>query len=185
VWPRRPGHGVSGDGDEPQHLIVGAKELAGGATRSERVRRPGGGRRKAVELDPELLVVLDSLVEPESRGDPMSALRWTLKSTRTLAGELTRLGHQAGSSLVGRMLHYMGYSLQANAKVSEGAQHVDRDAQFAHINATAVRQLAGLTFVWPIEVPFSRRSDLFTNSSVVSDEDEPWRAHGNQERLMA
>ena len=95
-----------------------------------------------MELDPELLLVLDSLVEPESRGDPISPLRWTAKSTRTLAAELTRLGHQAGSSLVGRMLHYLGYSLQANAKVTEGAQHVDRDAQFAHINTTAAEHLA-------------------------------------------
>ena len=123
-------------------LIAGARELAGGATRSERVRRPGAGRKKATDLNPDLLVALDSLVEPESRGDPMSPLRWTLKSTRTLAAELTRLGHQAGSSLVGQMLHYLGYSLQANAKVTEGAQHPDRDAQFRHINATAAEHLA-------------------------------------------
>jgi len=123
-------------------LIAGSKELAAGAGPAEWVRRPGAGRKKAVELDPELLVVLDSLVEPESRGDPMSPLRWTAKSTRTLAAELTRLGHQAGSSLVGRMLHHLGYSLQANAKVTEGAQHPDRDAQFRHINATAAEHLA-------------------------------------------
>lgn len=122
-------------------LIVGGQELAGGATRSERVRRPGAGRKKAIDLDPEMLVLLDSLVEPESRGDPMSPLRWTVKSTRVLAAELTRLGHQAGSSLVGRMLHYLGYSLQANAKVTEGTQHPDRDAQFRHINATAAEHL--------------------------------------------
>ena len=122
-------------------LIAGAQELAGGATRSDRVRRPGAGRKKAIDLDPEMLVVLDSLVEPESRGDPMSPLRWTIKSTRVLAGELTRLGHKAGSGLVGRMLHYLGYSLQANAKVSEGAQHPDRDAQFRYINATAAGHL--------------------------------------------
>ena len=123
-------------------LIVGGKELAEGATRSARVRRPGAGRKKATELDPEMLVVLDSLVEPESRGDPMSPLRWTLKSTRQLAGELSRLGHQTGSSLVGRMLHYLGYSLQANAKVTEGAQHADRDAQFHYINDQAAEHLA-------------------------------------------
>ena len=123
-------------------LITGAQELAGGAARSERVRRPGGGRKKAVELDAEMLVVLDSLVEPDSRGDPMSPLRWTLKSTRMLAGEMTRLGHQAGSSLVGRMLHYLAYSLQANAKVTEGAQHPDRDRQFRYINTTAAEHLA-------------------------------------------
>jgi hypothetical protein len=123
-------------------LIVGAKELAEGVTRSDRVRRPGAGRKAAIDLDPEMLVVLDSLVEPQSRGDPMSPLRWTVKSTRQLAKELTRLGHQAGSSLVGRMLHYIGYSLQANAKVSEGAQHPDRDGQFRYINDRAAEHLA-------------------------------------------
>jgi hypothetical protein len=123
-------------------LISGAAELAGEAGPSDRVRRPGGGRKKAVELDPDLLVVLDSLVEPESRGDPMSPLRWTAKSTRTLAGELQRLGHQASADLVHRLLRYMGYSLQANAKVTEGAQHPDRDAQFGYINTQAGEHLA-------------------------------------------
>jgi hypothetical protein len=123
-------------------LIVGARELAGGAGPSERVRRPGAGRKRAVDVDPELLVVLDSLVEPESRGDPMSPLRWTIKSTRQLAGELTRRGHRAGASLVGQLLHYLGYSLQANAKVTEGAQHPDRDGQFRYINDTAAEHLA-------------------------------------------
>ncbi|MGI8777331.1 MAG: ISAzo13-like element transposase-related protein [Acidimicrobiales bacterium] len=84
------------------------------------------GRKKW--LDPEMLVVLDSLVEPESRGDPMSPLRWTIKSTRTLAGELTRLRHQAGSGLVGRMLHYLGYSLQANSRT----QHSESAISVAH-----------------------------------------------------
>jgi hypothetical protein len=123
-------------------LIAGAAELAGGAERSERVRRPGAGRRKAIDIDPEMLVVLDSLVEPESRGDPMSPLRWTAKSTRALSGELARLGYQAGASLVGRMLHYMDYSLQANAKVTEGAQHPDRNSQFTYINTRAGEHLA-------------------------------------------
>jgi len=123
-------------------LIVGAKELAGGAGPSQRVRRPGAGRKKAIDLDPEMLVVLDSLVEPGSRGDPMSPLRWTIKSTRTLAIELGRLGHQAGANLVGGMLHYLGYSLQANAKVTEGAQHPGRDAQFRYINDLAAARLA-------------------------------------------
>ena len=114
-------------------LIAGAVELAGGAGPSDRVRRPGGGRKRATDLDPDLLVVLDGLVEPESRGDPMSPLRWTAKSTRSLAAELTRLGHPASADLVSRLLHYMGYSLQANAKVTEGAQHPDRNSQFEYI----------------------------------------------------
>jgi hypothetical protein len=87
-------------------------------------------------------VVLDSLVEPESRGDPMSPLRWTVRSTRQLAAELTRLGHRVGANLVGRTLHYLGYSLQANAKVTEGAQHPDRDGQFRYINDRAGEHLA-------------------------------------------
>jgi Rhodopirellula transposase DDE domain len=123
-------------------LIAGSKELAGGAGPSDRVRRPGAGRKRAIDVDPEMLVVLDSLVDPESRGDPMSPLRWTIKSTRQLAGELSRLGHKAGANLVGRMLHYLGYSLQANAKVTEGAQHPDRDRQFRYINDTAAEHLA-------------------------------------------
>ena len=118
-------------------IIAGAKELEAGVSRSERVRRPGAGRPRSVDLDPEMLVVLDSLVEPESRGDPMSPLRWTIKSTRVLAEELTRLGHGASSSLVAKMLRYLGYSLQANAKVTEGAQHADRDGQFRYINDQA------------------------------------------------
>ena len=124
-------------------LILGVSELAGGAGRSDRVRRPGAGRKRAEDLDPELLVVLDSLVEPGSRGDPMSPLRWTAKSTRTLSVELERLGHAAGADLVARLLHYLGYSLQANAKVAEGAQHPDRNAQFEYINTTAGEHLAG------------------------------------------
>ena len=118
-------------------LIAGAAELASGAGPSDRVRREGAGRKKATDLDPDLLVVLDSLVEPGSRGDPMSALRWTTKSTRTLSAALKRLGHEAGADLVGRLLHYMGYSLQANAKVTEGTQNPDRNAQFEYINAQA------------------------------------------------
>jgi Rhodopirellula transposase DDE domain len=96
----------------------------------------------SIDLDPDLLVILDSLVEPESRGDPMSPLRWTLKSTRVLAAELTRLGHQVGPNLVGDLLHDLGFSLQANAKVTEGSQHPDRNAQFEYVNAQAGEFLA-------------------------------------------
>ncbi|MCL5445607.1 MAG: ISAzo13 family transposase [Actinobacteria bacterium] len=123
-------------------LIAGAKDLAEGPTLGGRIRRPGGGPKRKIDLDPELLVVLDSLVEPESRGDPMSPLRWTLKSTRVLARELTRLDHLVGANLVGDLLHHLGYSLQANAKVTEGSQHADRDAQFRYINDTAAEHLA-------------------------------------------
>jgi len=123
-------------------VIVGAKELAGGPTLQSRVRRPGAGPKRKIDLDPELLVALDELVEPDSRGDPMSPLRWTLKSTRVLAAELTRLGHKVGANLVGDLLRYLGFSLQANAKVTEGARHPDRDAQFRYINDRATEHLS-------------------------------------------
>ena len=124
-------------------LIAGAKELAGGAGPSPRVRRPGAGRKKAIDVDPELLVVLDSLVEPESRGDPMSPLRWTVEVDPE-AGRASWAGSAIGPGRTwwARLLHYLGYSLQANAKVTEGAQHPDRDGQFRYINDTAAEHLA-------------------------------------------
>jgi len=122
-------------------VIAGTKELAEGPVLQARVRRPGAGPKRKIDLNPDLLVALDELVEPESRGDPMSPLRWTLKSTRTLAGELTRMGHKVGANLVGDLLRYLGFSLQANAKVTEGAQHADRDAQFRYINEKASEHL--------------------------------------------
>jgi hypothetical protein len=123
-------------------LIAGANDLAEGPVLGERIRRAGAGPKRKIDLDPDLLVALDSLVVPESRGDPMSPLRWTLKSTRVLAAELTRLGHKVGANLVGDLLRYLGYSLQANAKVTEGKQHPDRDGQFRYINAAAAEHLA-------------------------------------------
>jgi transposase len=108
----------------------------------ERVRRPGAGRKRAVDKDPTLRGDLERLVEPGSRGDPESPLRWTCKSTRKLAAQLTEMGHQIGASLVRRLLHEMGYSLQANRKVLEGSSHPDRNAQFEHINAVSTKHLA-------------------------------------------
>ncbi len=104
----------------------------------EWVRASGGGRKRVTFLDPGLAPALKSLVEPESRGDPVKPLRWTLKSTRQLSDELTKQGHAVGRSVVGEMLHSMGYSLQANRKTREGSSHPDRNAQFEHINAQAM-----------------------------------------------
>ena len=95
---------------------------------------PGGGRKRAADLDPGLRVALLALVEPEERGDPMSPLRWTVKSTRNLADELTRQGHRVGADTVGDLLREEGFSLQGNAKTIEGQRHPDRDAQFRYIN---------------------------------------------------
>ena len=103
----------------------------------KRIRRSGGGRKRAVDKDTTLVRDLEQLVEPVSRGDPESPLRWTCKSLRQLAGELSRQGHQVSHTLVAELLQDLGYSLQANSKILEGAAHPDRNAQFEHINVQA------------------------------------------------
>jgi DDE family transposase len=101
----------------------------------ERVRLPGAGRPFREDTDPTLVRDLEALVEPTTRGDPQSPLRWTCKSTRKLAAELQRRGHQVSHQTVAALLHDLDYSLQANRKTREGTSHPDRDAQFEHINA--------------------------------------------------
>jgi len=114
-------------------VSLGAAELDAGAEPLGRARRPGGGRKRASDADPGLRPALLALVEPEERGDPMSPLRWTTKSTRALADELTCQGHKAGADTVGDLLREEGFSLQGNAKTVEGTRHPDRDAQFRYI----------------------------------------------------
>ena len=112
----------------------GKKELRARATRMEgRLRRPGGGRKPAVKEDPSLLVDLERLLEPVTRGDPESPLRWTCKSVRKLAEELQRQGHPTSYRSVARRLDGLGYSLQANRKTREGSHHPDRNAQFEYL----------------------------------------------------
>jgi hypothetical protein len=106
-----------------------------------RIRRPGGGRKAMVVIDPTLRDELERLVEPTSRGDPESPLRWTCKSVRKLAAELTARGHQTSHRMVADLLHDLGYSLQANQKTLEGSQHPDRNAQFAYLNGAVQQQL--------------------------------------------
>jgi hypothetical protein len=115
-------------------VSLGVDELDSGAEPLGRVRRPGGGRKPAADVDPGLRPALLALVEPDERGDPVSPLRWTAKSTRNLAAELTRQGHRAGADTVGDLLRSEGFSLQGNAKTIEGQRHPDRDAQFRYIN---------------------------------------------------
>jgi transposase len=107
-----------------------------------RVRAPGGGRKRVEVADPTLLDALDSLIEPETRGDPESPLRWTTKSTRNLANKLAAMGHTVSHTVVSQLLRAAGFSLQGTRKTLEGAQHPDRDTQFRYINTLAGQYLA-------------------------------------------
>jgi hypothetical protein len=131
-------------GMSPNTIVKGLAELAArrealGAPVEARLRVEGGGRLRATDADPELAEVLERLVNPATRGDPMSPLRWTCKSTYQLAMELTRQGHPVSPRTVGRLLKADGYSLQSNRKTKEGGDHPDRNAQFEHINATVTK----------------------------------------------
>jgi DDE family transposase len=118
-------------------VALGVDELDAGAAPLGRIRKPGGGRKRAVDLDPGLRPALLALVEPDERGDPMSPLRWTTKSTRNLAAELTSKGHRVSADVVADLLREDGFSLQANTKTLEGKQHPDRDGQFRYLNEQA------------------------------------------------
>jgi hypothetical protein len=109
---------------------------------TERVRRPGAGRKPLRETDASLVDDLRALVEPQTRGDPQSPLKWTCKSLRKLSAALRDMGHRVGRTVVGDLLHALGYSLQANRKMREGANHPDRDAQFCYINDRVTAALA-------------------------------------------
>jgi transposase len=118
-------------------VSLGVRELEAGEEPLGRVRREGGGRKRAADADPGLVPALLALVEPDERGDPESPLRWTVKSARALAAELARQGHAVSAHTVCELLHGQGFSLQANAKTIEGTRHPDRDGQFRYINARA------------------------------------------------
>jgi Rhodopirellula transposase DDE domain len=125
----------------PTTIRKGLVELAKRAAEpttlvNRRIRRPGGGRKSKRETDPALLGLLEQLVDPVTRGDPESPLRWSCKSTQLLADELTQQGHPVSARTAGRLLHAAGYSLQANHKTKEGDGHPDRNAQFEYINGT-------------------------------------------------
>jgi hypothetical protein len=122
-------------------IAKGIGEIAAGVAMPGRIRRPGAGRKGIVEHDPKLLTSLERLIEPETRGDPESPLRWIVMSTRDLAAYLTRQKHPISHVKVAQLLRDQGFSLQDNRKTEEGADHPDRDAQFRHINAQVKRAL--------------------------------------------
>ena len=143
---------VAATGMARNTVMAGMQELEGSSNEfiaavpladAGSTRRSGGGRKAATQKDPSLVPDLLALVDPTSRGDPQSPLRWTCKSLRVLADELKAGGHAISHVVVGRLLKDEGYSLQANAKVIEGNQSPDRNAQFEHINATVSAALAG------------------------------------------
>jgi len=124
-------------------ITKGLREIQGGTKpAAERIRGPGGGRKRLTEANPGLLPALESLIESGTRGDPESPLRWICKSTRTLAAELTKKKHPVSYVKVAQLLHAQNYSLQSNRKTEEGADHPDRDAQFRHINSCVKKTLA-------------------------------------------
>lgn len=142
-----------------------------------RIRRPGGGRKPLTQTDAELLSALESLIEPVTRGDPQSPLRWTCKSTRTLAKELRRKHHPVGATTVALLLYQAGYSLQANRKTREGLSHPDRNAQFEHIN-TQVRRFQDRG--WPAISVDTKKKELvgdFRNAG------RQWRPQGNPQTV--
>ncbi|TQO19846.1 DDE family transposase [Rhodoglobus vestalii] len=150
---RQLGHGgiklvAAATGVSADTVGRGAKELEAGLVTDGRVRMKGAGRPTLEQKDPLVWEALNALVDPVTRGDPMSPLRWTTKSTVKLADTLTSQGHQVGPKTVARLLKDHGYSLQANAKKLEGRQHPDRDAQFIYLNEQVTAFLdAGLPVI--------------------------------------
>jgi len=156
----------------------GTKAFDVGEAPSARVRREGGGGPRREDTDPTLLMDLDDLVEPDSRGDPMSPLRWTLKSTRQLAKALREKGHKVSSWKVAELLHLMDYSLQATAKVVEGTQHPDRNAQFEYINRLAGERIAEGEPVISVDC---KKKELVNGRKANAGQE--WQPKGRPERV--
>jgi hypothetical protein len=147
------------------------------AREAARVRRGGAGRKRLVETDAGLLAALEALIDPVTRGDPESALRWTSKSTRRLADELTRRKHPVGPRSVATLLKEAGYSLQANRKTREGSSHADRDEQFEHINAQVIAFHKGRQPVISVDTKKKELVGDFKNGG------REWRPKGTPEQV--
>ncbi len=154
------------------------KQLDSPPLPSGRVRSAGGGRKKSRDKVPAMVEALEQLIAPETRGDPMSPLQWTCKSTRHLAEALGQQGFTASHRLVGEMLHHLGYSLQSNAKNLEGKQHPDRDAQFRYIGKISGRAIAeGL----PVISVDTKKKELV---GPYANGGREWRPAGDPERVL-
>ncbi len=159
-------------------VLRGMAELASGRKLTPgRIRRPGGGRKALTVLDPELLRAMERLVEPATRGDPESPLRWTAKSTRLLARELTAQGHRISHTRVSDLLRLQGYSLQANQKTREGSRHPDRNAQFLYINNCVKAQLKAGAPAISVD---TKKKELIGDFKNAGRE---WRPKGRPEKV--
>jgi len=157
-----------------------SKRSKGAAPTRSRVRREGAGRKRTTEKDPSLLADLDRLVDPVTRGDPESPLRWTCKSVRHLAEELQREGHSVSYQTVAELLHDLNYSLQANQKTVEGSQHADRNEQFEFINRKAERYLKQGEPVISVDTKKKELVGDFKNAGrewQIKGEPQPVRVH--------
>jgi hypothetical protein len=141
-------------------------------TSSTRVRRPGAGRKNIVEVDITLVSDLEGLIEPVTRGDPESPLRWSCKSLRTLANELGKMGHKVSHTQVGKLLTSLGYSLQGNKKTLEGSGHPDRNAQFEYINTKVTERLINAEPVISVDTKKKELIGRFKNNGRT------WRPKG-------
>jgi hypothetical protein len=142
------------------------------------VRWPGGGRKKVRDKSPTILTALEELIAPEARGDPMSPLRWTCKSTRQLAEALAQKGFAVSHRVAGELLHHLGYSLQANSKTREGKQSPDRDAQFRYISKTSGRYIAA---GWPVISVDTKKKELVGDFKNGGRE---WQPKGRPEEVQ-
>ena len=156
---------------------LAANEAAGAHDDSGRLRRPGAGRKPLTAHDPNLVQALERLVDPVTRGDPMGPLLWTCSSAARLAEHLRSAGHPVSERTVNRLLHELGYSLQANRKTLEGAQHADRDAQFKHINR---RGRAFQALRQPVVSVDTKKKELVGEYRNGGRE---WRPKGQPERV--
>ena len=180
------GHGgvtavAAATGVSRRAIHAGLKELSshqrGETPNAPRIRRSGAGRKKITETDTTLLRDVELLVEPLTRGDPTSPLRWTCKSLRTLAEELGKMGHKISHTQVGKLLAELGYSLQANKKTLEGTNHPDRNAQFEYINAQVTALLEAQEPVVSVDTKKKELIGQFKNNGRA------WRPRGQPEQV--
>ena len=168
---------AAASGISRQTVQQGIRDLSEGIEPSETVRKPGGGRKSILETQPGILEALDKLIDPSSRGDPESPLRWTTKSTMKIASELKQQGFEISHTKAGELLAALNYSLQANAKNKEGSIHPDRDAQFLHINETSSRFMDENQPVISVDTKKKELVGEFKNKG------EEWHPKGNPEQV--